>query len=169
MGLAAGTMLTPQLRLMRRLGQGSMGEVWAALPLPWNATVAVKLIRAHSTPEQEQRFLAEASGLASLWSPHLVRIYDIGRYRPPGARGTEGPYIVMERLDGEDLRTRIEREGPLDPPVVALMIDQVCRALGAAHAAGVIHRNISRPTSSSTGTPRRAWSRSSTLAWRSSP
>ncbi len=134
---ASGSMLTPNLRLLSLLGKGGMGSVWLAEHLVLKTEVAVKLLSpelAHD-PEALSRFRREATAIAQLKSPHVVRIHDVG-----SSEGT--PFFVMERLEGEDLSHRLERVGRLPLGVVTAIVVQMCKALSRVHELGVVHRDL---------------------------
>ncbi|MBI4705636.1 MAG: serine/threonine protein kinase [Deltaproteobacteria bacterium] len=139
MDLGPGTLVTPNVRLERLLGRGGMGSVWVAEHLHLETRVAVKLISAElprSDPAILERFKREAKAAARLRSPHVVQIFDHGTMEG----GT--PYIVMELCEGETLAERLEREGTLGLLDTAVLVSQVAKALGEAHAAGIVHRDI---------------------------
>jgi serine/threonine protein kinase/class 3 adenylate cyclase len=81
------------------------------------------------------QFEQEAMSVAQLRNPHVVQIHDYGV-------DGDTPYIVMELLEGEDLETRLERQGRLAPALVSSLLNQVARALASAHACGIIHRDL---------------------------
>lgn len=119
------------------IARGGMGEVWRADQDGLARQVAIKILRADVQTERARAlFEREAENLARLNSPHTLRILDTG-LSDAGA-----PYIVTELLDGEDLWTRILREGPLPWREAVAIADQVLRALAEAHALNVIHRDI---------------------------
>ena len=124
----------------RLLGRGGMGEVWLATQEPLGRRVAVKVLRPpdqiEDDPNFDQRFLREAAASSRLAHPHVVTVYDFGQSK-------EGAlYIVMEHLDGKDLRTVLSHTGAF-PPLRALHISrQVARALRDAHSHGIIHRDL---------------------------
>jgi serine/threonine protein kinase len=134
---AAGVMLTPNLRLLRLLGEGGMGSVWLAEHSVLRTEVAVKLLSPQLTddPEARERFQREAAAIARLKTPHVVRIYDVG-----DAGGT--PFFVMERLLGEDLSHRLDRTKRLPLGIVTAIVVQTCKALAAVHELGVVHRDL---------------------------
>jgi serine/threonine protein kinase len=134
----AGDMVTPDVRLERPIGEGSMGSVWEAIHLGSGLEVAVKFISADtaSDPTLHSRFAREARAGAEIQSPHVVALYDYG----VTAKGV--PYIVMELCRGETLRARIDRELRLHPIVVTRFIGELALALDAAHARGIVHRDI---------------------------
>jgi serine/threonine-protein kinase len=136
--LKPGFHVTPNIRLVRLLGQGGMGTVWVADHLGLRTQVVVKFVAgAHAeTPEVRERFEREAALAAQAKSPHVVQVLDHGT-TPSGV-----PYIAMELLEGEDLGQRIAREGPIPPNLFADWLTQACKGLGRAHSKGIIHRDI---------------------------
>ena len=136
--LAPGTLLTPNLRLLRVLGTGGMGSVWLASHLTLHTEVVVKLMRPELArePETLARFSREAAAAANVKSPHVVQIFD------HGVTADGAPYIVMEHLEGEDLHQYLERQGALAPAQVGEIITQVAKALTRAHERGIVHRDI---------------------------
>jgi len=114
-----------------------MGSVWLAEHLLLKTEVAVKLLSAEleQDPEALARFRREATAIAQLKSPHVVRIHDVGV-----AEGT--PFFVMERLEGEDLAHRLDRVQRLPLGVVTAIIVQMCKALARVHELGVVHRDL---------------------------
>lgn len=131
------TVLADRYRLIEKLGEGSMGSVWQAEHLTLGSPVAVKILD-ESIARSEvalARFMREARAAASLKSVHVVQIHDYGVDR-------DVPYITMELLHGETLGTRLNRLGHLAPPETALILTHVARAIGRAHDAGVIHRDL---------------------------
>jgi serine/threonine-protein kinase len=133
-----GQLVTPTLRLVRVLGGGGMGSVWVADHLALHTQVVVKFMDAklaHSAGFV-RRFQTEAIAAAAIKSPHVAQVFD------HGITDEHEPYIVMELLQGEDLRERIKRGGPLDPAELAPILAQVAKALALAHHAGIIHRDI---------------------------
>lgn len=137
MELAEGNQVTDSLTLVRELGRGGMGAVWIAFHEALDCEVAVKFISLDAAQDESllARFKREAQAAAKIRSPHIVQMFDHG----VTADGT--PYIVMELMDGESIAVRLER-GPMTPPEVATVLDQVAHALGKAHDAGVVHRDI---------------------------
>jgi serine/threonine-protein kinase len=125
-------------RLVRKLGQGGMGEVYLAEHRLLKRPCAVKLIRPEraSDPQLLQRFEREVQATARLSHPNTVEIYDYGH----AADGTF--YYAMEYLPGLNLQELVERHGPLPPGRSVGLLRQVCGALREAHAAGLIHRDI---------------------------
>ncbi len=133
-----GQLITPTLRLVRVLGKGGMGSVWVADHLTLRTQVAVKFMFVQFAQNIEfvRRFQAEAMAAAQIKSPHIAQVFDSGIT-------SEGePYIVMELLEGEDLRQRLKRTGPLTPAEYAPILTQVAKALTRAHQLGIVHRDI---------------------------
>ncbi len=132
-----GLMITPSLRLSRPLGAGGMGSIWLADHLALRTQVVVKFMSAElgADPASRARFSSEAVAASQVKSPHVVQTFDHG-LTPDGF-----PFIVMERLDGEDLAERIRR-GTLPLRAMASILTQVCRALTRAHGVGIVHRDI---------------------------
>ncbi|XYI01930.1 WD40 repeat domain-containing serine/threonine protein kinase [Sorangium sp. So ce1128] len=130
--------MTPTIKLVRPLGQGAMGCVWIAEHLALGTQVAVKLMAPSYAEDARSaaRFRQEAQSAARLKSPHVTQVLD------HGITGEGQPYIVMELLEGETLRQRMERSGPMPIDEVIRLVGQTARALGAAHRLGVVHRDI---------------------------
>jgi DNA-binding NtrC family response regulator len=128
-------------RLMEKLGEGGMGEVWRARHQLLARPCAVKLIRPELLGEKSreaatQRFRLEARTIARLSSPNTVRLYDFG------VSDTGSFYFVMELLTGVDLASLVQRFGALPPDRVVAVLRQACRSLAEAHAVGMLHRDI---------------------------
>jgi tRNA A-37 threonylcarbamoyl transferase component Bud32 len=128
--------LADRYALLDRLGAGGAGVVWRAHDDLLDRTVAVKLLHRDLArdPATTERFRAEAAAAAKLTHPHAVVVYDIGQ-------DDDGDYLVMELVEGATLGQLLD-DGPLSPGVVAALGDQVGRALGAAHARGLVHRDV---------------------------
>jgi DNA-binding NtrC family response regulator len=128
-------------RLLEKLGEGGMGEVWRARHQLLARPCAIKLIRPDLLGQSKrdaaiERFRLEARTIARLTSPNTVRLYDFG------VSETGGFYFVMELLTGMDVAAVVERFGPLPPERVVAVLRQVCRSLAEAHEEGVLHRDI---------------------------
>jgi eukaryotic-like serine/threonine-protein kinase len=136
--MEAGQPVTPNIRLVRLLDQGSMGAVWVADHLTLGTQVAVKFMSPEvaQNPNLVARFTREAHAAAQIKSVHVVQILDHG-ITPEGV-----PYIAMELLDGESLQKRLRRDGRLAPDVASRIIAQTCKALVKAHNLGIVHRDI---------------------------
>ncbi len=132
-------------RLMEKIGEGGMGEVWRARHQLLARPCAIKLIRPELLDQSRreaatERFSLEARSIASLSSTNTVRLYDFG------VSETGSFYFVMELLRGIDLASLVQRFGPLPPERAVHLLRQACRSLGEAHAAGLLHRDINLTT-----------------------
>ncbi len=114
-----------------------MGAIWVARHVNLGSLVAIKFLdpKLAASPSFVARFEREARAAASIQSPHVVQVHDFGV-----DAGT--PYIAMELLRGEDLRTRIKRMGRLSLSTTAGLLVQVGKGLRRAHEAGIVHRDI---------------------------
>lgn len=141
-------MLTPQkweviagrYRLVREIARGGMGSVWEGEDNKLKRKVAIKLVAPDLTDETNaqaahEQFEREAMAVAKLQSPHVVQIFDYGVER-------ECPFIVMELLEGEDLRSRLHRSKRLSLESAAVILVQTAKALSVAHAGGIVHRDL---------------------------
>src|SRR5262245_12664998 len=132
-----GDVVAAKYRLQRLLGEGGMGAVWAAHNIALDSSVAIKLIRGETDREAlSVRLQLEARAAARLGHPAIVRVFDIG----DTAKGD--PFIVMELLEGESLAARLDREARLSPIEAAQILLPIADALRAAHAKGIVHRDI---------------------------
>lgn len=131
-------------RLVERLGEGGMGEVWRGEHRLLGRQAAIKIMKpevlkgvpARRRDEWLRRFEREARATALLQSPHTVRLFDLGLT----AEGTL--YYAMELLEGVDLETLVERFGPIGPARTVFLLDQICASLAEAHEAGLVHRDV---------------------------
>jgi serine/threonine-protein kinase len=117
-----------------------MGTVLAARDRETGRAVAVKWLGDPGSPPSDRdlsRFAQEARIAGSVSSPHVVRVFDVARDLETGV-----PYLVMERLDGEDLQALLDRVGPLAAFAAARIARQACAGVAAAHALGVVHRDL---------------------------
>ena len=132
-----GAVLGGRYRLVELLGQGGMATIYRARDAQLERDVAVKILRPEygADPDFNERFRHEAQAAASLNHPNVVAVYDYGS-------DPVGPFIVMELVEGEDLATIIHRSGALPPRAAARLVAQAARAVAAAHARGVVHRDI---------------------------
>jgi serine/threonine protein kinase len=134
-----GDILAGKYRIERILGSGGTGVVLAATQLEQGHRVAMKLLlpAAMADAEVVGRFLREARASLSLKNPHVARIYEVGTLT--GSLGTH--YMVMEYLEGSDLRSLVQR-GPLRVEEAVSYVLQACTALDEAHQLGIIHRDL---------------------------
>lgn len=133
-----GAILSGKYRIESVLGVGGMGVVVAARHLGLDQLYAIKLLDSQGAarPEVVERLMVEGRAAARLMSPHTARVFDVGRL------DDGSPYLVMELLQGTDLKTLIDTVGRQPLETVVRWGVAVCRALEEAHAAGVIHRDI---------------------------
>jgi eukaryotic-like serine/threonine-protein kinase len=132
-----GRVLAGRYALGAPLGAGGMGQVYRARDRVLERTVAVKVLSPAATQDRElvARFGREARAAAALHHPNIVAVFD------SGAHG-DLQYLVMEYVDGQSLARLLRQEGMLEPRRAAEVGRQVCQALAAAHAAGLVHRDI---------------------------
>lgn len=132
-------------RLVEKIGEGGMGEVWKAEHQMLARPAAIKLILSDPTHESTpsdtpevmiHRFEREVQAMAELRSPHTVVVYDYGYTR------NRSFYYVMELLDGLSLQRCIEKYGPMPPERVTHILGQACHSLAEAHDRGIVHRDI---------------------------
>jgi adenylate cyclase len=133
--LSAGAILS-HYRIVSKIGEGGMGEVYLAQDTKLDRRVALKILPADvaSNRDRMERFVREAKSAATLNHPNIAHIYEIGE-----SNGTH--YIAMEFIDGETLRDKIHRDkAPLSKLLKYLI--QVAQGLSKAHAAGIVHRDL---------------------------
>jgi serine/threonine protein kinase len=130
---AAAVQLPARFTVKGTLGEGGMGTVLEAYDRTLGRDVAIKLLKRSSDRVSNERFLREARAAAKLHHQGIVQVYDID---------PEGGYIVMELVRGEALSARLARERKLSIAEVRRVGGALLEALGAAHAAGVVHRDV---------------------------
>ena len=137
---AAGELLEGKYKIVGVIGEGAWGEVLEGINVRIQRKVAIKILKAEYTSNEQMvsRFEREALASAHIESPHVVQVYDAG-VLPDGR-----PYLVMEFLTGEDLSALISAAPDRRLPVITAvdLCMQIARGLGAAHAAGVFHRDM---------------------------
>src|ERR1700758_5090758 len=123
-------------RLIELLGRGGMGEVWRAHDTDTDRIVAIKLLPAHFSKNEDfqQRFRREAHAAARLNSPHVIPIH---RYGEIDGR----LYVDMRLIEGRDLQA-VLAEGPIHPAREVRIIDHAAEALQGAHEIGLVHRDV---------------------------
>ncbi len=133
-----GSVLEHRYRLDDRIALGGVGEVWRGTDLVLRRVVAVKLLRPEYAQDEEclARFRAEGRHAALLSHPNIAQVYDYVEKAPP----VPG-FLVMELVDGQSL-ARLVAEGPLSPARTMGIVARAARGLQAAHAAGLVHRDI---------------------------
>jgi len=143
--LVTGETVGGRYRVLERIGKGGMGEVYAAKDLDLEDRVALKVIRTEGAedPSLLERFKREIVLARRISHPNVCRVFDGGVYRrTDGDEAQEIRYLTMEMLDGETLTRRIERKGRISTGVALGLVRQMASGLAAAHAAGVVHRDL---------------------------
>ncbi|UQA57843.1 serine/threonine protein kinase [Polyangium aurulentum] len=133
-----GDVLLGKYSVEHVLGQGGMGIVLAARHLDLGELFAIKLLLPDMLGHSEvlERFLREARAAARLRSEHVARVHDFGRME------NGAPYMVMEYLDGRDLKAVIRSQGPLPIEEAVTYVLQACDATAEAHGLGLVHRDL---------------------------
>ena len=135
--LAPGVVVASKFRLERLLGEGGVGAVWMATNTATRSSVALKFLKSDDGLEvTRRRLVREARAAAAVQHPNVRQVFDVIEL-------TDGsPVLVMEYLDGESLSDRLRARGKLDVDELATVMVQVVSGVGAAHAAGLIHRDL---------------------------
>jgi WD40 repeat protein/tRNA A-37 threonylcarbamoyl transferase component Bud32 len=124
-----------EYEFLEELGRGGMGVVCKVRQRRLNRPVALKMLLAgHETPRDHDRFRREAEAIALLHHPNIVQIYEIGEYHGR-------PYLALEFIDGENLARHLGGV-PLSARRSAELVEQLARAIDAAHRIGIIHRDL---------------------------
>ncbi len=133
-----GRVINGRYRVHAKIGEGGMGTVYAAEHVEIGKGVAIKILHPRYSTEQElvERFRREARAASRIGHPNIIDVMDFGSTDDGCA------YFIMELLDGIDLADVLTHERRLDPDRSCQIAIQICRALSAAHAAGVIHRDL---------------------------
>ena len=136
---SAGRVLGGRYRLIREIARGGMGTVWEAEDTLLDRPVAVKLLHAQfaEDPEFLERFRREARAAARLSHPNIVSIFDVGEDAE-----TRTPFIVMELVNGGNLKERIQRSAPLPDSEIRALGAALAVALEYAHGRGIVHRDV---------------------------
>ncbi len=124
-------------RVEGTIGSGSMGDVFKAIDTGLNRRVAIKILSEKHKDSQElrARFIREGRAVAAISHPNVVQVFATGSF-------DDRPYIAMELLDGTDLGSIIEKQGPLDNASAAHVMLDSAQGLAAAAKAGLIHRDV---------------------------
>lgn len=135
--MSSGRALGSRYQLTDRLGEGAMGEVWRAYDRTTDSYRAAKLLKGTFAADREivGRFVQERSILMGLDHPNIVKVHDL-------VVEGEDLAIVMDLVEGPDLRTRLQRTGTLTPRSAVTVTCAVLDALAAAHAQGCLHRDV---------------------------
>jgi hypothetical protein len=133
----AGRMVAGRFRMLRKLGDGGMGEVYVAEQVPMGRSVALKVLRQELSddPQQVERFKREAQAASQLSHPNTIIVHDFGQDED----GTL--FIAMEYLEGRSLDALLD-EGPLDAERAVRILAQICGSLEEAHRRGMVHRDL---------------------------
>jgi serine/threonine protein kinase len=138
LALKEGDIIHSRYRLLRLIGTGTSGSVWAARNELIERDVALKIMEPEVMSDKVllHRFFNEAKAIGRVKHPSIVGIFDLGQAEDGS------PFLVLELLDGEPLGTRIQRDGGLEPETLLDVCTGVARALDLAHQQGIIHRDL---------------------------
>lgn len=137
-GLQPGEVVAGRYRVERLLGRGGMGVVVSAHHLQLDEKVALKLLLPAALQDAEavERFMREARATVKIKSEHVARVLDVGQIE------NGSPYMVMEYLDGSDLRHWLKQRGALSVEQAVDFVMQASEAIAEAHSLGIIHRDL---------------------------
>src|SRR4051794_25876343 len=135
--LAPGTVLDGRYRIEQEIARGGMGIIYRAAHITLDLPRAVKLITPQFARDRRylERFRIEATAAARIDHPNVVAVHDFGEV--DGA-----PYLVMQYVEGVDLERLVARDGPLEPRRALGLLAQIADGLDAAHAMGIVHRDV---------------------------
>jgi serine/threonine protein kinase len=135
--LAPGTVLDGRYRIEEEIARGGMGIIYRATHITLDLPRAVKLITPQFARDRRylERFRIEATAAARIDHPNVVAVHDFGEV-------DGSPYLVMQYVEGVDLERLVAREGPLAPRRALALLAQIADGLDAAHAMGVVHRDV---------------------------
>jgi tetratricopeptide (TPR) repeat protein/TolB-like protein len=154
--LAPGQVLADRYRIVAFLGRGAVGEVYEAQDLELDEPLAVKILRPQIAGDEQvlRRFKREVQLARRVTHPNVCRVFDLVYHsgEPPQDSRV---FLTMELLRGETLADRLERAGPLAPAEALPIVAQITQALEAAHANGVIHRDLKSANVILVGPPER--------------
>jgi pentatricopeptide repeat protein len=141
-----GTVVSGRFEILRLIGQGGMGQVYEALDLELKGRIALKAIRPDisSDPRMLSRFRREVQLTRRITHPNVCRTFDIERHFSTATDGSSNEliFLTMELLEGETLAELLRRRGRLTTAEAYPLVMQMIDALGAAHAAGIVHRDF---------------------------
>lgn len=131
--------LHQDFELIRALGEGDLAEVFLAREKALDRPVAIKVLRASLALDEtaRKRFLREARLAAKIHHPNVATVHRVGELPSDGQ-----PYLVMEYIDGRTFADLLAAAGPLPEDEVRHVVEEVCKALEAAHALGIVHRDV---------------------------
>lgn len=130
--------------LTSRIATGGMGEVWRGTDTLLSRPVAIKVLKPEYADDAlfRTRFETEARHAGSLHHPGVASVFDFGEASPADGSTSPRPFLVMELVEGQPLSNLLRPDAPMDPAVVRDLLGQAAVALGAAHAAGIVHRDV---------------------------
>jgi serine/threonine protein kinase len=131
--LQPGLILNNTYRLEKILGQGGMGQVWLANHLMLDEARALKFVL--NEVLQERFIFGEARSALRLLHPHIVRVHDLSQHQ-------NMPFIAMEYVAGDDLKTVLQKRGKLRPQEIQPLLKPLADALHYAHEEGLVHRDV---------------------------
>ncbi len=137
-GGLVGRTLADRYRILGTIGEGGMGTVYLCEHVALGKRMAVKVLRPEFSRDEEllRRFQHEARAASQIGQENIIDVFDFGHTKDGSA------YFVMEALDGESLARLLRREGALPMQRALPILNQICRALGAAHQRGIVHRDL---------------------------
>jgi serine/threonine-protein kinase len=143
--LENGNLILDRFQIVRFLGAGGMGEVYEALDRVLGARVALKTIRAELAGDERvlDQFRSEVQLAREVTHPNVCRIHDL--FAVAASSSDPGPrlaFLTMEYISGETLAERLRKQGALPQDIALPLIRQVAEGLAAAHAAGIVHRDL---------------------------
>lgn len=132
-----GRLLGNRFEILEQLGGGGMAIVYKGRDTMLNRLVTIKVLRPEYTTDDNfvMRFRREARAVARLSHPNIVNIHDVGQEN-------DVHYLVMEYIDGNDLKSMIKEQGPLAVERAVEIARQICQALGHAHENDIVHRDV---------------------------
>ena len=141
---ATGAPNGSRYHLDSRIATGGMGEVWRATDTVLDREVAVKVLKTEyaDDPTFRSRFGAEARHAAALHHPHVASVFDFGELPDDDGSGTTRPFLVMELVPGQPLSALLQGGEPMPPGNAADLVAQAADAIAAAHAIGIVHRDV---------------------------
>ena len=136
--VTVGQVIADRYRVVRKLGEGGMGEVYLCEHVLMGSPVAIKILRPALVSDADalSRFLREARNASRVLHPHVARIYDVGEM--PG----HFAYLAMEYIDGPTLAAVLKQDGAMPIHRVADIVAQVTDAISVAHGLGIVHRDL---------------------------
>jgi eukaryotic-like serine/threonine-protein kinase len=135
--------LADRYRIERELGQGGMATVYLAADIKHDRKVAIKVLKPQlAAVLGDERFVQEIKTTAALQHPHILPLYDSGSAAARPGGSTEFLFYVMPYIEGETLRQKLDREGPLSADEALAITTGIAGALDFAHKQGIIHRDI---------------------------